>query len=610
MSKAATHIKQKPDLMYPLLLMLLVPVIYFKVFSAGFISWDDKEVLLGNMDVHTFNMKAFFTKHYVGNYAPLTMIGFAIDWMLFRGDAFWQHSINLLFHAINVFLVFRLSRMLLGDSLKAFFVALVFCMHPTQVETVAWVAAKNNLVYSLFFIWSLILYVRYVKEGGWKFLATSFLMYVLSALSKPSAICLPLVLFAMDYLLGKPLTFKTLLQKVPFFIVSLIIGIVTIYSRTEDKFINDTHHYAIYERIGYAGYALFFYLFKFIAPLRLSVIYPYPQQTLMALIGGGIMLTGVLVWFGIFLRKKQYERAGALLFIVSNLILVLQFIPFGEVIAADRYMYLPLIGFALLVLSVLKLSASRLRIACAVLLVVYGVLTFSRVAVWKNSIALYSDIVDKYPDSFLALNSLGAEYMLHGDAGKALPYMNKAIAIAPQYYKGYYNRGLLFAQTGHYTEALADFTKAIDLKQYIKAYVGRGNVYYTMHDIPKAKADAEKALAIEPNNPKALFLMGRCYDDINELDKAMTSYNTCLQANPEDAMILLRRAILFGKKQDFRSCVSDLDACIRFQPDYAEAYYWRGVARANLHQNPCADLTQAYQKGFTGARGALEKYCH
>ena len=609
MSKAPAHIKQKPELMYPLLLMLLVPVVYFKVFAAGFISWDDKEVLLGNMDVHSFNLKAFFTTHYVGNYAPLTMIGFAIDWALFKGDAFWQHTINLLFHALNVFLVFKFSRLLLGDTFKAFFVALVFCLHPTQVETVAWVAAKNNMVYSAFFLGSLIYYVRYIREGGWKYLTFSFVLYVLSALSKPSAICLPLVLFAIDYFLQQPPKWKSIIHKAPFFLVSVIIGIVTIYSRTEDKFINDTHHYAFYERIGYAGYALGFYLFKFIAPFHLSVIYPYPQNVWLAIGIGAVVLIGLVLLILWLLRKKQYARLGAIFFIVANLLLVLQFIPFGEVIAADRYMYLPLIGFALLFLSLVKLNESRLKTLSLALLVVYGGVTFSRVAVWQNSIALYSDIVDKYPDSFLALNSLGAEYMLRGDAAKALPYMNKAISLAPQYYKGYYNRGLLFAQTGRYTEAINDFSKAISQKQYFKAYVGRGNVYYTMHDIPKALEDAKAALAIDPKNSRALFLMGRCYDDINDLDKAMMYYNNSLQVSPEDAMVYLRRGILFGKKQNFQACVNDLDACLKLQPDYAEAYYWRGVAKANLNQDPCSDLQEAYRKGFMGAQGALQKYC-
>jgi len=136
-----------------LILSALVAVVYFKLFSANFISWDDGDVVLNNKDVHHFDIKAFFTSYYVGNYAPISMIGFAIDWLIFKGNAAGHHAMSLLFHIINVLLVYYLANLILKEKMKAMLCALIFCFHPLQVETVAWVSAKNQLsVQRLLFI--------------------------------------------------------------------------------------------------------------------------------------------------------------------------------------------------------------------------------------------------------------------------------------------------------------------------------------------------------------------------------------------------------------------------------------------------------------------------
>jgi len=609
MSSATSLFSRKPALPYYLAIVVLVPLVYAKLFSAGYISWDDKEVLLGNTAVHQFNIKALFSNYYVGNYAPVSMLSFAVDWLLFKGAAPGQHAMSLLFHILNSILVFRLASLLLRDSWKAFLVTVIFCFHPTQVETVAWVAAKNNLVYALFFLLALISYVHYKTEGRRRDYIVTLIFFLIALLSKPSAVCFPLCLFGIDYLMGQPFSGKALLQKIPFFILALVFGIVALYTRTEDKFINEAHAFAIHERIGYAGYALVFYLGKFIAPVQLSVIYPYPAHKTVAVIVGILMLLALLALCAWLLKRRKYAVLGALFFIVSNFILVLQFVPFGEVLAADRYMYLPLVGFGLLLAHVLPFNQRQVKGLSLILILVYAPLTFVRSAVWKNSIGLYSDIISKYPESFLALNSLGGEYMLQGNTSKAYQYLNKAVSIAPGNPKGYYNRGLLHLQSRQFSDALSDLDRTIALKPTAKAHVARGNAYYELHDLSKAMADAEAALRMEARNVKAIYLLANCYDDMNQLDKALASYTDCTHLAPEEPLFLLRRGIVQGKKNDFRACLSDLDKAIALKPDFAEAYYWRGVAKVNLNQNPCADFQEAYKGGFAHAQNGISKYC-
>ncbi len=604
------NINIKSTVLYILLLGVLLTLVYVKLFSSHFISWDDGEVVLNNKAVHSFDIKAFFTNYYVGNYAPLAMVGFAIDWMLFHGNAAGHHFMSILFHIINGVLVYYLANLILKNNLKAILCAIIFCFHPLQVETVAWVSAKNNLVYSLFFLLGLIYYSKFILEHIKKYYIYALVFFICSVLSKPSAICFPLVLVLLDYLLKSQLTIKSLvINKIPFLLIALGLGIATIYTRTEDKFINQNHAYAIHERIGYAGYAIVQYLYKFILPINLSVIYPYPQNKMVSLIIGYLSLA--IIIFGVFklYKAKQKVVVFGLLFFIINLLLVLQFIPFGEVLTADRYMYLPIIGLSIIVLNILPIKELQLKIAGIALMFILGITTFMRVSVWKNSIALYSDIINKYPHSFVALNSLGAEYMLNKNYDLSLRYLNAAINENTDYYKGYYNRGLLYAQTNRMKDALQDFNKAINLNQYPKAYVARANVYYTLQDFSKAISDAETVLLKEPNNAKAYYVLATCYDDLNQLDKALGYYNKTLSITTENPMYYLRRAIVFGKMQQFTSCLQDLDTCTNLDSGYAEAYYWKGVVKVNMKQNPCYDLKKAVELGFTAAQQPLANYC-
>lgn len=592
-----------------LLLAAVFPIIYWQLFKANFISWDDADVLLKNKDVHTFNLKAFFTRHYVGNYAPITMMGFALDWLLFHGSSFWHHFVNVFLHFINALLVIVLVKKLTQNMGLAFLVAIVFSFHPTQIETVAWVAAKNNLLYALFFLLGLISYLNYLQLKHTKYYMISLILFIFSVLSKPSAICFPLCLIAIDYFVMHDFSIKKQINKIPFFVFAIVIGMVTIYSRTEDKFINESHAFAFYERIGYAGFALMQYIIKFLFPVNLSVIYPYPAEKSMSLISGYLVWALIVYAIYFFIKRKKLLLLFGLSFFIINLLLVLQFIPFGEVLTADRYMYLPVIGLTLILFSLVKPKESILKPVAIGFIVVLGALSFKRSSVWKNSISLYSDIVAKYPHSFLALNSLGAEYMLNKNYALSEQYLNKAINENLNYYKGYYNRGLMYAQTNRMEQAINDFTKAINLNKYPKAYVARANAFYMIKDFPKAITDAETVLKTEANNAKALFVLATCYDDLNQLDKAQYYYNQAIAINQDEALYYLRRAVLFGKQRDFTHCLNDLNSATTINPQYGEAYYWKGVVKVNLNQNPCSDLKKALNLGFEAARQPLMNYC-
>ena len=540
------------------------------------------------------------------------MIAFATDWLLFHGDAVWQHATNILGHTLNVFLVYRLTLLLFSNFRYAILVALIFAIHPMQVETIAWVSAKNNIIYTTFYVLAAIAYIRYSGEGKLKFAVISFVLFVVACLSKPSAIAFPVCLFAIDYLLQIPVSKKSILQKVPFFAVALLMGFITLYTRTEDKFITSDIDIPIYERIGYAGYCMAFYIVKFLFPINLSLVYPYPDNKIIWIVLGYLVWVLLAILIIRLYKKKQLVILGAIGFILANFLLVIQLIPFGEVITADRYMYLPLIGFGFLLISIFKFSDKHINFIVFATLIYFGSLSFMRTLNWKNSITIFSDTVKKQPNSFLVLNSLGSEYNTIGKPNDGITYLNRAIAVAPNYYKAYYNRGLSYMQLQQFKNALNDLDKAISLHRrgdHYKSYVARGNVYYQLKDMPKAIEDAKTALVIDPENVKAQFLLANCYDDLNLLDQALPYYSNAIQLDSKNPMYYLRRAIVYGKMQQFSSCLQDLEACTNLDANYAEAYYWKGVVKVNMKQNPCADLRKAVDLGFAAAQQPLQTYC-
>jgi tetratricopeptide (TPR) repeat protein len=228
---------------------------------------------------------------------------------------------------------------------------------------------------------------------------------------------------------------------------------------------------------------------------------------------------------------------------------------------------------------------------------------------WKNSITLYEDIIKKYPDNFLALNSLGVENMMRNDNDRARMYFNRATNVAPYNYKGFYNKGLLYLKENNPKKAIEEFNTVLNMYQYPKAYVARSSAYYSLMDYEKAGRDAVRALEKDKNNHKAYFILGNCANDKNDLPAAIGFYKKAIEFNKSEPDYYFKRAIAFGKQQKFKECVEDLDACLKLEPNYIDAYYWRGVAKANLKQDPCADLQKAAESGMDIARGALAKFC-
>lgn len=562
-----------------------------------------------NKAVKSFDLSTLVSYHFVGNYIPFTMLIHAIAWFFFKNADWGHHLVNIIFHVINGFLVFQLATRLLKNEGIASLCCAVFLLHPIQLESVGWISELKTVLSSTFYLAGLLCYFNYTLREKKTDLLYSFLFFIAGCLSKSSVVVFPLSIICIDILLHQKFSVRFLINKIPFFLFSILFGIINLRTQAADLFINYSHEFPYYERIGFAGFALLKYLTLFLLPIQLSVIYPYPPNSAPALITGYAFLAVLLFLIILFIRKKNFTMLAFFLFTITNLVLVLQFIPFGEVLYADRYMYIPVVGFSWIFASLLAKFNPALKITSGIIIVGLAILSFSRSNVWQSAITLYEDILKNFPNSFVALNSVGVEYMLNNNNEKALYYLNKSIRVSPQNYKGYYNRGLLYLKNQKPELAVKSFDESLKIYDYPKAYIGRGSANHLLQNIPKAMEDARYVLATDKNNVNAHFILGNCYNDLNQLDDALREYTFCLDLRDDEADYYFKRGIVFGKKQDFIMCINDMNSCLALDPMHYEAYYWRGVAKVNLKQNACEDFRVAAQQNFQAAVNAYNNYC-
>ncbi len=571
--------------------------------------WDDPEMVFANGDVKTFDLKALFSSHYLGNYIPITMLAHAIAYFLFGANDAGHHGLSLLLHLINGVLVYQLTLKLFKKEQVALFSTAVFLLHPVQVESVAWMSELKNVLSTCFYLLALIQWIGYLENPTKKSYAYVFLFFLLGLLSKPALLVFPLVMLCLEIFLRQDFKRLRLLNKVPFLIIAGVFAWITLQTQRADLMLNTAHEFPLWQRFLHAGYALLAYSGNYIAPLKLSLIYPYPEAgigTYLLGCGGLVLFIFPLLWF---IAKQQLRSAAIVAFILLNFSLVLQFIPFGEVLYADRYAYLPVIGFSwVLGAGLLKLQLPK-KLLFAAIAGLFALICFVRLNVWSSALVLYEDILKKFPNSSVALYSAGVESMRLDQDEKSLAYLNRSVKAAPNNYKSYYNRGLLYLKNQKPHSAIQNFDRALELKDYYKTYTARATAYLQLGDVAKAMADANRSLDLEKNNPKAHYVLGSSFDKLDRLEEALGEYNRALQLDAEDAEVYFKRAIVFGKQQDFRSCKNDLDVCLQLHPNYTEAYYWRGVAKINLKQNACEDFKVAAQKSFEPAVNAYNTYC-
>ncbi|GAA4459836.1 tetratricopeptide repeat protein [Nemorincola caseinilytica] len=614
---AAPH--RKHLVLHLCVIIAAVLIAYYKVFGASFLNWDDAEYVLHNNDINAIsgsNIKAWFSTFYVGNYHPLTMASYAIDHIFGGSQPFVYHLSGVLLHFINSCLVYIFFSKLQQQKTIALAVALLFALHPSQAESVAWVAERKTVLCGFFSLLAMLQYQGYVRRptGGQMVLLLVFSAFAM--LSKGTAVALPVSFLAIDLWLERPLNDKAVwTEKIPVFLMAIITGVVAIYAQQSGHFMEGGNEYGIAEQLVYGGYAYVQYIVRFFLPLDLSAMYPYPEQMGILHIAFAVAAAGMVTLFVIALRRRWQVLAGGILFFTANIAMVLQFIPFGEALMADRYMYMACIGLAYPAMYYLAAWLWQLRMgkrymyiggpAAALLL---G-LCFMRNDVWLSDMNLYNSLLERFPNSAVAQYSAGGMYLKIGDMEQAEYHLDKAVRLAPGNAKAWYNKGLLHMRQGRAMEALEALDRSIAINDYTKAHFSRALLHLSTGKPDLALTDIDHVLRVQPGNARAWCIKGDCMERMGRLEEALNNYNKAIERNAGEPLFYVRRGATYCKLERYAPAITDLDAALDMDASNGEAYYWRAIAKQHIGQGPCSDLQNAMQRRYAPAKDALQKLC-
>ena len=583
----------QPSLAFVLLLTL---VVYFPSLKNTFVSnWDDGGYIIANEMIRNISWKSIvymFTHFHLGtNYHPLTTLTNAIEFHFFGLNPQPYHFNNLILHLLNTALVFYFIKLLIKNKNGALLAALLFGIHPMHVESVAWVSERKDILYTTFFLTSLIFYVRFITEGKNKLLIWSVLLMLLSCLSKPAAVTLTPVLFLLDYFFEKKITWQLVVQKIPFLLLSVLFGVLAIISQKGSGSMNMVENFPFTDRIFFGAYGLAFYLVKAIVPVNLSAMYLYPQK-----MNGWLPVEyylSPLLLIGLIAimyksKKLQKDLLFGLLFYLFTIALVIQIIPVGKAIVADRYSYVPYIGLFFIVAKIYKLISEGepilvekikpaiINISLIAFVLFFSVTTWNRTKDWLDSYTLFSDMIKKQPDNYYAYYLRGSGLSIANNYADAAKDYSSAIKLDPSHDFLWYNRATMLENIDK-KAAEYDYTEVIKLNpQHYNAYYNRGNIRYSFGNLNGAirdYSDAIKTSGIYKDSTYAKILCNRgaAYLNTGDSVKAFNDFNVSLEQNPKLVNARIYRGVFFISKNDINSACSDFSAVLENQQ--ARSYY-------------------------------------
>lgn len=563
-----------------IVLIFMTILVYSFSFNTEFIyNWDDAGYVVGNQYIKSLsfqNIKNIFGEiYYMSNYHPLTTLSYAIDWAVAGENPVWYHVVNLLFHLLNSLLVFVLIKKIFNpqNDWIPFFIAMLFAVHPMHVESVAWISERKDVLYTFFFLIALLKYHDYKTaiSNRWKHYALMILFFGLSLLSKSAAVIFPVLLLAFDWYNKQKINLALILEKIPLFALSFVFGIIALKSQKE-AMQNLAPMLSLTERLQIVNHSFLTYIYKFFLPVNLSAYYPYPikdnnvlpsiyQIAQFITIG----LLAVFIWIG----RKNRELLFGVAFFVINLLLVLQLKPVGGAVLAERYTYMPYIGLSFPLAFWLGKKANSNKLIQAIILlvgIVFSIISFNRVQVWKNGDVLFSDVIRQFPRNPYAWDNRGG---LYWDIYASKKY--KSNLVKKQYYT---------------EKAYNDYTMALQLDaSFIQPWAHRGILLFNTDKFEEALNDFNVALKIDSNYVDALLGRANTLSTLKRYAEAIPDYNAYLKLRPDSAQTYVWRATAWYHIQDYNKALNDCRYAIKLNSGNAEAWYWEGICLYNLGNN-------------------------
>jgi tetratricopeptide (TPR) repeat protein len=567
------------------LLTMSVLLVFGRTLRYEFVNYDDGPYVYENMHVTqglTLDGIGWSFIHSVNsNWHPLIMMSHMLDCQFYGLNAGGHHLTNLLLHVATTILLFLVLRRMTSfrkdkaassapadTPWPSAFVAALFALHPLHVESVAWISERSDVLSGLFFMLTLLMYVRYaqgVTSGTWRvtrteaatgvpdtsrvtrhtslFYGLALLFFALGLMSKPTAVTLPFVLLLLDYWplnrfeLSPKRFLQLVFEKLPFFALSAAACAATLLA--QKKAIVPL---PISLRISNAIVSYATYLGQMFYPVRLTVLYPYPEKGLLPpwqIILALVLLAGISAGVLMLRRTRPYLLVGWLWYL-GMLVPMIGLIQSGLRAHADRYTYLPLIGVFIMitwgageVFKRWRLPAPSIWGIAMLILAACSARTMDQLHLWQNSGTLFRHNIAVTKNNYLAYYNLGEYCFTQGQLDEAIDNYRKAIQIQPGYDDALNNLGVALAQKGDLDEAIARIRESIHYRpDRADAYYNLGNVFVMQHRLDDAADAYTEALRLKPDYPEAHNNLANVLLNQGHRDAAIRHYQETLRWNP------------------------------------------------------------------------------
>jgi Flp pilus assembly protein TadD len=543
----------------------------------GFVNIDDGAYVYANPHVRSgFSWEGIrwaFTAFEKSLWHPVTWFSIMLDCQLFGLNPWGHHLVSLLLHAINTGLLFLLFERMTKAVWRSAFVAALFALHPVHVESVAWVAERKDVLSTFFALLTVLAYLKYVCCAGEEksemrrekiYYALALLFFALGLMSKPMVVTLPILLLLLDFWplhRFQPATrnlqpattaqhsntpiLQLVLEKLPFFGAALLIGIVAIFAQKSSGALQPTDRLPMGYRIANAIVSYAHYLAQTLWPAKLAVYYPYPKHFPFLLVGGLAMLGVAISILAIWLwNRRSYLAFGWIWFLVT-LAPVIGLIQVGNQAYADRYMYLPLIGLAVIfawgahdLTRPLSYGGTVLAAAAAAVLLACIVLTRQQIGFWKDSVTLFTRALAVTTNNNVAHNNLGTALQDQGHPSEAIPHFQEVVKLTPGNVVAQRNLATALFAVGKLDEALPHAQEAVRLNPRDGiAQSLLGTILGNKGQTDQAIAHLQEAVRLIPNDFKSRMNLGVALAQKRRFDEAAVQFQEALRINPSDTTV-------------------------------------------------------------------------
>lgn len=595
---------------FSILLLITIFSIYCQVKNFGFILLDDPVYITDNTYVKEgITIKGIawaFTTFHFSYWHPLTWISHMVDCELYGLNPSGHHWTNLMIHIANSLLLFFILYHMTGKYWRSFIVAILFAIHPLHVESVVWISERKDVLSTFFFMITIGSYYHYANNRSFSRYLLVVIALSLGLMAKPMLVTTPFILLLLDIwplnrilftgfaeyesdcktpLFNYKVFFILIWEKVPLFILIAIISAITVIAQKSIGAMMTLGSVSLKERISNAIISYIKYFVKTFIPINLSIYYPHPNVTIPIWVAIIFFIFLALLFFIAIKKLDRYPYIFVgLSWFLGTLIPVIGLVQVGNQAMADRYTYIPLIGFFIVIVwsasDLFDKYAKNKKIVYPFIISSLLALTYlshKQVNYWKSDTSLFKHAIEVTEKNWFAHNLLGVALYKNDKIEEAIFHFKESIKICPILSSSHSNLAVALTKTRDFKNAIKHYQKAIKIDATDAGiFFNMGTTLFIMGKYDEAANAFENSLAIDPESADSHLSIAKLRHIQRNYNKAKYHYKQAININPKLIDAHYHYGLLLKRLGDYRESFLQFAKVIEIDSNNANAYFQIG----------------------------------